>query len=127
MSYVIARTTPVDEQFMPKKPGTINGGMFKRSDELTTPVLTIAVEDIDKKMEEIKGKGGEILKEKMKVGDMGYASYFKDSEGNIIGLWEIIVNPPHPNGLPAGKSACERSGASKNPPGVTALLFFLAS
>jgi len=24
----------------------------------------------------------------MQVGDMGYAAYFKDTEGNIIGLWQ---------------------------------------
>ncbi len=26
----------------------------------------------------------------MQVGDMGYAAYFKDTEGNIIGLWQTI-------------------------------------
>lgn len=32
MNYVITRTTEVDEKFMPKKSGAINGGMFKRED-----------------------------------------------------------------------------------------------
>jgi predicted enzyme related to lactoylglutathione lyase len=26
--------------------------------------------------------------EKLAVGDMGYAAYFTDSEGNLIGLWQ---------------------------------------
>ena len=26
--------------------------------------------------------------EKMAVGDMGFAAYFKDSEGNVMGLWQ---------------------------------------
>jgi len=34
--------------------------------------------------------GGKIIREKMQVGDMGYAAYFKDTEGNIIGLWQKI-------------------------------------
>ena len=34
--------------------------------------------------------GGKMVREKMQVGDMGYASYFKDTEGNIIGLWQKI-------------------------------------
>ncbi len=25
---------------------------------------------------------------KTPVGDMGFAAYFKDTEGNVIGLWE---------------------------------------
>lgn len=26
----------------------------------------------------------------MTVGNMGYSSYFKDPEGNVIGLWEMM-------------------------------------
>lgn len=29
---------------------------------------------------------------KIKVGNMGYAAYFKDSEGNILGLGQKIKN-----------------------------------
>jgi uncharacterized protein len=25
---------------------------------------------------------------KMTVGDMGHAAYFRDPEGNVVGLWE---------------------------------------
>jgi len=88
MQYVIAHTGETDEENMLKKPGMINGGMFKREKPFKGPVLTIDTSDIDKMVKEIKINGGEVLKPKFQVGDMGYALYFKDTEGNVIGLWE---------------------------------------
>ncbi len=41
-------------------------------------------------MKSIKKMGGETVRGKMQVEDMGYAAYFKDTEGNIIGLWQTI-------------------------------------
>ena len=38
----------------------------------------------------VKNMGGEVVRGKMQVGEMGHAAYFKDTEGNIIGLWQII-------------------------------------
>ncbi len=32
--------------------------------------------------------GGKAMGDKMAVGDMGFAGYFTDTEGNLIGLWE---------------------------------------
>jgi len=32
--------------------------------------------------------GGSTVSEKQPVGDMGFAAYFKDSEGNVLGLWQ---------------------------------------
>ncbi len=34
--------------------------------------------------------GGKIVRAKMPVEDFGYAAYFKDTEGNIVGLWQAI-------------------------------------
>ena len=90
MNYTILRTGPVDKERMPKEPGFINGGMMKRNDKVRNPIITISVENIDKTMEMIKENSGKIVGEKMKVGDMGYAAYFQDSEGNIIGLWQNL-------------------------------------
>ncbi len=41
-------------------------------------------------MKNVKKMDGEIVMGKMQVADMGYAAYFKDTEGNIIGLWQKI-------------------------------------
>lgn len=90
MEYIMVGTTPVDENHMPTEPGSINGGMMKREDFFTSPVITINVENIDDAMKKVKKMGGEVIRGKMQVGDMGLAAYFKDTEGNIIGLWQNL-------------------------------------
>ncbi|GAA2834627.1 VOC family protein [Kribbella solani] len=88
MNYTMASTGPVNEQSMPSEPGFINGGMFQRTDQLSGPMLTVDVPDIDAAFKAIESLGGERVGEKMPVGDMGFAAYFKDPEGNVLGLWQ---------------------------------------
>ena len=88
MEYVMVGTTESDENGMPKEPGSINGGMLKREDPVRHPVVTIDVESMDDALAKVKKNGGQVVREKMPVGDMGFAAYFKDSEGNVIGLWQ---------------------------------------
>ncbi|MFA5106569.1 MAG: VOC family protein [Candidatus Micrarchaeia archaeon] len=88
MDYTILRTTPVDKDRMPLKAGAINGGMMKRSKEVKSPVITIGVASMDDSVKKIEKAGGKIIVPKMKVGDMGFAAYFKDTEGNVVGLFQ---------------------------------------
>ena len=88
MDYNMVMTTPMDEQGRPTVPGSINGGMFKREEGLTTPVVTVDVDDIDAVLEKITAQGGSTHREKVQVGAMGWNAYFKDCEGNIVGLWQ---------------------------------------
>ena len=88
MEYTTAKTTPSDDQGRPTEPGSINGGMFQREDPLTTPVITVDVDDIDKALETVSSLGGSMVRPRQAVADMGFAAYFKDSEGNLIGLWQ---------------------------------------
>ncbi|OGV90567.1 glyoxalase [Microgenomates group bacterium RIFCSPLOWO2_01_FULL_46_13] len=88
MNYTIVHTVEVDEKQMPKESGAINGGMLKRQEPITNPVITISVASIDETTKMIETGGGKVIRPKMAVGDMGFAAYFKDSEGNVIGLWE---------------------------------------
>ena len=88
MEYVMIGTTESDENGMPKQPGAINGGMLKRQDPVRHPVVTIDVENMDDALAKVKKNGGQIVREKLPVGEMGFAAYFKDSEGNVIGLWQ---------------------------------------
>lgn len=90
MKYTIVRTVEVDDKFMPKESGAINGGIMNRNSVVKSPVITINVKNIEEAAEKIKQNGGEVVMQKFKVGDMGYAAYFKDTEGNILGLWEIL-------------------------------------
>jgi len=88
MEYVMIGTTESDENGMPKQPGAINGGMLKRQDPVRHPVVTIDVENMDDALAKVKMNGGQIVREKLPVGEMGFAAYFKDPEGNVIGLWQ---------------------------------------
>ena len=88
MRYTIVHTVPVDEKQMPKESGAINGGMMERSDSAPYPVLVIKVSSIDECVNKVEGRGGNVVAPKISIGDMGYYARVKDSEGNIIGLWE---------------------------------------
>ncbi|MCX6648641.1 MAG: VOC family protein [Candidatus Bathyarchaeota archaeon] len=88
MDYTMVQTTETDERNMPKKPGSINGGMMKRSKDVKAPVVTISVADINAALTKIEKNGGKTLVKKMEVGTMGWSAYFKDSEGNVVGLWQ---------------------------------------
>src|SRR4051794_14577249 len=88
MGYAMLSTTATDEQGAPSEPGAINGGMLQRQPPVTTPVITIEVDDIDTTLQAITAKGGTTVRAKEPVADMGFAAYFTDSEGNLMGLWE---------------------------------------
>ena len=90
MNYILLRTTEIDEDKMPKEAGAINGGMIKRNDTIKNPVITINVENIKKALENIKKNGGNVVMEPFQVGDMGLAAYFKDTEGNVLGIWQNL-------------------------------------
>jgi hypothetical protein len=88
--YTMVGTSPSDEEGMPKSPGMINGGMGARHDPLVHPTITINVEEINDAEKAIVKHGGTIVVKKQPIGDgsMGFTAYFKDTEGNIIGLYQ---------------------------------------
>ncbi len=90
MDYTMVMTGPTDPEKGPSEAGFINGGMFGRSDAFPAkgPTVVIDVPSIDDALRGIEAAGGKIASEKMQVGDMGFAGYFTDTEGNLIGLWE---------------------------------------
>ena len=86
--YFLAGTTPSDKNGQPTTPGAINGGLGKRQGPLKSVTVTIRVADIEKALETVKKLGGKVVAKKTEVPDMGFTAYFKDSEGNTVGLWE---------------------------------------
>jgi uncharacterized protein len=90
MDYTLVGTTEVDEQMRPKSPGAINGGMMKRQAPVDSTVITIEVDDITAMEKTIAKNGGKILQKKAPIGDgsIGFAGYFRDTEGNVVGLFE---------------------------------------
>lgn len=91
-TYTFAITSPVDEQFQHRESGAINGGMFQRSPQLPVhnPVITIGVDSIDDHARHIEAASGTMVVSKGEVPEMGYYAYFKDTEGNLMGLWENL-------------------------------------
>jgi hypothetical protein len=49
---------------------------------------SISVDSIDKYAAKITEAGGQIVVPKMAIPSAGYLAYFKDTEGNIHGLWQ---------------------------------------
>jgi predicted enzyme related to lactoylglutathione lyase len=90
MSYTIVTTGPSDPEQGPTEPGFINGGMFERSGGFAGkgPNIVIDVPSIDEALRKVEAAGGKTVNERTPVGEMGFAGYFTDTEGNLIGLWE---------------------------------------
>jgi predicted enzyme related to lactoylglutathione lyase len=86
--YAMVTTTETGENGSPKEPGAINGGMLARQGPIRHPVVTIDVEDIDAALVNVEKHGGAVALPKAAVGDMGFAAYFTDTEGNVMGLWQ---------------------------------------
>ena len=87
MSYTLASTGPTGDQGA-SEPGYINGGLLRRQNPNDTPVVVIDVDDIDATLARIEEHGGQTLLGRQAVGEMGWAAYFKDVEGNAMGLWQ---------------------------------------
>lgn len=104
LDYNMVITTPTDEATgLPATPGAINGGMMTRSGEVTGPVITVDVPDIDATLKTVEELGGSVVMPRNAIPDMGFYAYFRDTEGNVMGLWES---------LPAGTSAGTEAAAN---------------
>jgi predicted enzyme related to lactoylglutathione lyase len=88
--YTTVTTTPIDEQSrLPTEPGAINGGLMQRTPDTPAPVITIGVDGIDDALKKVEAGGGSIVQPRTEI-PQGAFAYFKDSEGNVVGLWETI-------------------------------------
>ncbi len=88
MTYTTVTTVPVDDKMMPTEPGSINGGIMTRSAETPAPVITVGVESIDNSLKLVEEGGGSIVTPRTEIPGMGAFAYFKDPDGNVLGLWE---------------------------------------
>ncbi|HET6561812.1 MAG TPA: VOC family protein [Marmoricola sp.] len=91
VDYTLVLTGPSGDQG-PSQPGFVNGGLARRSTDLRTPTVVVDVDDLDAALVEISELGGSTVAGRQQVGDLGYAAYVRDSEGNLLGLWESRRN-----------------------------------
>ncbi len=87
MGYTIVMSGPSGDAG-PTEPGFINGGMMQREAPFLAPNLVINVDNLETALDAVNGAGGTTVSERQPVGDMGFTAYFKDTEGNLVGLWE---------------------------------------
>ena len=91
MGYTLVTTGPSGDEG-PTEPGFVNGGMMSREDSPSpAPILVVDVDSIDDTLARVGALGGRTLRGREPVGDMGFAAYLADPEGNVIGLWETAV------------------------------------
>jgi predicted enzyme related to lactoylglutathione lyase len=89
--YTTVITTPIDEKTqLPTEPGGINGGLMQRTPDTPSPVITIGVDGIDDTLKKVEAGGGRVVQPRTAIEGLGAFAYFKDSEGNVVGLWETI-------------------------------------
>ena len=71
------------------RPGSINGGMFAREDDIATPVITIDVDDIDAALGDDRAARRQDRASRARP-SVTWASppTSRDSEGNLMGLWQ---------------------------------------
>lgn len=91
LDYTSVTTVPVDDQQIPSEPGAINGGLFPRTEELAVPVLTVDVDSIDEALKSVEAAGGSVVRSRTEIPGMGAYAYLRDSEGNVVGLWETTA------------------------------------
>lgn len=88
--YTLAHTAKTDEQGMLLEPGAINGALYVRDKPDERPVIIINVSSIDEYLDKIKSAGGKVSASKTPVGDFGLYAEVRESEDNIIGLFQDL-------------------------------------
>jgi len=87
-AYTLVSTAPTDQNGRLTEPGAINGGMMKLRKPFSGPVVTLQVDEIEDALKAIAKHGGKAVVKKTAMGQFGFYGYFRDSEGNLMGLFE---------------------------------------
>lgn len=66
----------------------INGDIQGRSDPAAATTIILAVSSVDDYAAGIVAAGGSVLRPKFAVPGIGYAAYFRDTEGNRLGIFQ---------------------------------------
>lgn len=88
MKYTIVQSAESTKDGTPKIYGAINGGMYKRSKKTEQPTIVIGVASIDETIKKVLKAKGKVAQAKMPIPGMGSFARIKDSDGNLIGLFE---------------------------------------
>ena len=90
MDYTMVYTSKIDEKHNPLTLGAVNGGFTKRNPIQQQPTLVMTVKDIRETMKNITDRGCELLGELVPIEGMGLYHLFKDTEGNVLGVFQPL-------------------------------------
>ncbi|MEN9558456.1 MAG: hypothetical protein RL141_825 [Candidatus Parcubacteria bacterium] len=99
--YRLANTVETDEKGWPKSLGVINGAIAPRKAPEDKPMVVIKVDLLEDALTRITAGGGEITMQPTPVGEIGIYAKFKDTEGNILGVWQDLKKPADPSATAA--------------------------
>ncbi|MEJ2505401.1 MAG: hypothetical protein P8Y81_03950 [Ignavibacteriaceae bacterium] len=89
--FELPTTSEVGEDRFPKQRGTINGGIYQKSDMTSPhPSIVISVDDINESIEKVKKAGGKVLGEPMPIPGVGSFVSFIDTEGNQLSMLQPL-------------------------------------
>jgi uncharacterized protein len=89
--YVFATTVDVGPDHRPTEPGAINGALMRRREDAPAPVVVVEVASVDDGLARIEAAGGAVVRPRTEIPSLGYYAYARDTQGNVIGLWETMV------------------------------------
>jgi predicted enzyme related to lactoylglutathione lyase len=95
-NYVTVATIESDKNRLPKEPGAINGGFYKKTDDPLSqyPSIVIKVDDINEAIKKVTNAGGKVLGGQNRDGKpddipgVGLYASFIDTEGNRAGMFQ---------------------------------------
>jgi uncharacterized protein len=85
--YWTISTVPTDDKGQPLRPG-VNGGILRRQHAGHLPVNYVSVASVDGHLRKATRLGAEAVLPKTTVPGMGWFAWLKDTEGNVVGIWE---------------------------------------
>lgn len=90
--YILVTTSEVGEDHFPKQKGTINGGIYQKTDDPNThhPSVVISVDDIKDSIKKINNAGGNVLGEPIDIPGVGSFISFIDTEGNRVSILQPL-------------------------------------
>ena len=96
MDYYVCVTCKTDPKTaMPTELEAINGGLIKRDPTTEHPVIIIDVPSIDEHIKKIESAGGKVVMPKTEIGNFGLYAKVSDTEGNVIGIWQLLKKNHH--------------------------------
>lgn len=66
----------------------VDGALIRRGDIHASPVIVIGVESVEETLAAAERAGAAVLMGKETIPTVGYSAYLRDTEGNVIGIFE---------------------------------------